>query len=87
MTDSHRVRRITYTSKSQSTRGTEMNTIHLVVAQRMNDRLREADNERLGRLASRRPRRTIASRLAATAAALRPATDDSLDGHVAKRPA
>jgi hypothetical protein len=99
MTDSHRVRRMTYTSKSQSIRGTEMNTMHLLVAERMNDRLREAKNERLARLASRhtdrpgreerstRERPTIAERISATGAALRAPADDCLDGQVAKRPA
>jgi hypothetical protein len=67
-----------------------MNTMHMLVATRMADRLREADNERLGRLATRpRPTpapRNIPARHAARGEVLRPA-DDSRGAKVAERPA
>ena len=68
-----------------------MNTMHMLVASQMADRLREAENERLGRLASHqrptRSPRSIANRLADSGDALRAPADDSLGSKVAERPA
>jgi hypothetical protein len=68
-----------------------MYATQMLVASQMADRLREAENERLGKLAShQRPARTprsIVNRLAATSRALRAPADDCREAKVAGRPA
>ena len=81
MNQYHRVRQFPYTSKSESPKENDMYANYMLVASQMADRLREAENERLGRLAShqRRTARTprfTAHRLTATGGALRAPADD-----------
>ena len=73
----HRVRQFTYTSKPQQMTEHDMNPIQLLVPSKMADRLHEADNARLRRLASQyKPRAAPVDRPA-----------KRLSGEVAKRPA
>lgn len=87
----HRVRQFTYMSKSAYPKENDMFTTQMLVASQMADRLREAENERLGRLAShRRPARTplsIARRLLASSQAFRTPADDCLGATVVERSA
>ena len=87
----HQVRQFTYTSKSDNPKENTMYANHMLVASQMADRLREAENARLGKLAShQRPARTprsIAHRLMATSQTLRAPADDCLGAKVAERPA
>jgi len=68
-----------------------VNSTYLLVASRMADRLHEAENGRLGRLASRnrpeRSPRSIAVRLAAAGHALRAPAEDCGGAKIAERPA
>ena len=87
----HRVRQSSYISKPEFPKEIDMNAISMLVASQMADRLREAENERLGRLASHQPRarspRSIAQRLVASRQALAAPVDDCLPAKVAERPA
>ena len=91
MSTYHRVRQFTYTSKPSYQKENDMFTTQMLVPSQMADRLREAENERLGRLASHqrtvRTPRSIARRLLASSQAFRTPADDCLGAKVVERPA